>query len=83
MQTDSVILAKVRGITADQMGIAVDSVQQEHSFVSDLGADSLDQVELIMAIEDHFGIEIPETEAEKITTVAAAVDCIIRHTTTA
>jgi acyl carrier protein len=71
---------KVRQIVADQLGVDVDEVTPEASFVDDLGADSLDTVELVMALEEEFGIEIPDEEAEKISTVADAIKYIEEHT---
>jgi acyl carrier protein len=71
---------KVRQIVADQLGVDVDEVTSEASFVDDLGADSLDTVELVMALEEEFGIEIPDEEAEKISTVADAIKYIEEHT---
>lgn len=70
------ILEKVKGIIVDQLGADEDAVVMEASFVEDLGADSLDIVELIMALEEEFDIEIPDEEAEKIATVADAVNYI-------
>jgi acyl carrier protein len=70
---------KVRQIVADQLGVDVDQVSQESSFIDDLGADSLDTVELVMALEEEFGLEIPDEDAEKITTVAEAMKYIEEH----
>ena len=64
---------KVKGIIVDQLGVDEDQVTEDASFVDDLGADSLDQVELVMALEEEFGIEIPDEDAEKITRVKEAV----------
>jgi len=67
---------KVKKIIAEQLGVEEDEVTSEASFIEDLGADSLDTVELIMAFEEEFGIEIPEEDAEKIATVQNAIDYI-------
>ena len=80
MSLDPTILAKVRSITAEQLAMVEDNVHEDSNFVTDLGADSLDRVELIMAFEDVFGIEIPDSESEQVKTVADAVACITRHT---
>ena len=80
MKTDPVILEKVLNIVSEQLGIARDGVHEHHHLSNDLRADSLDMVELVMAVEEVFDVEIPDTEAEKINTVAEMVDCIIRHT---
>jgi acyl carrier protein len=68
--------ARVKKIIAEQLGVEEDDVIPEAKFVEDLGADSLDTVELVMALEEEFEIEIPDEDAEKILTVAAAVDFI-------
>ena len=67
---------KVKSIVAEQLGVAVEEVKNESSFQDDLGADSLDVVELVMALEEAFGCDIPDEEAEKITTVQAAIDYV-------
>ena len=65
---------KVKDIIVDKLGVEEEKINSEASFVDDLGADSLDTVELIMQLEEEFGIEIPDDDAEKITTVQAAID---------
>jgi len=72
----SSIEERVKKIVAEQLGVKEDEVKNEASFVEDLGADSLDTVELVMALEEEFETEIPDEEAEKITTVQLAVDYI-------
>lgn len=67
---------QVKNIVADQLGVKGDEVKNTSSFVDDLGADSLDTVELVMALEEEFDTEIPDEEAEKITTVQEAIDYI-------
>lgn len=71
--------AKVAEIIADQLGVEVSEVTPEASFVDDLGADSLDTVELVMALEEEFNLEIPDEEAEKITKVGDAIAYIKEH----
>ena len=70
---------RVKKIVAEQLGVAEADIKTESSFVDDLGADSLDTVELVMALEEEFDTEIPDEEAEKITTVQAAIDYINGH----
>ena len=67
---------KVRGIVVKQLGLGEDEVNNESSFIDDLGADSLDTVELVMSLEEEFDIEISDDEAEKRLTVQAAIDHI-------
>ena len=75
----SEVLEKVKKIIIDHLGVEEDKVVPAASFIDDLGADSLDQVELVMAFEEEFGIEIPDEAAEKITTVGKAVDYITQN----
>jgi acyl carrier protein len=75
--TKDEILAKVKTVVAEKLNVGEDQVTTDAKFVEDLGADSLDQVELIMALEDEFELKIPEEEAEKLGTVGAAVDYIV------
>ena len=67
------VVAKLKGIVANRLDVEEDQVTEDKSFVEDLGADSLDIVELIMGIEDEFGIEIPDEDAEKLTSVGEAL----------
>ena len=69
----SAVEEKVKSIVVNQLGVNEEEVTKEASFVEDLGADSLDIVELVMALEEEFGIEIPDEEAEKIRTVGEAI----------
>jgi len=71
--------SKVREIISEQLGVSADEVTSEASFIEDLGADSLDIVELVMALEEEFETEIPDEEAEKITTVQQAIDYVGSH----
>ena len=71
---------QVKSIVAEQLGVKGDEVTNEASFVDDLGADSLDTVELVMALEEEFDTEIPDEDAEKIATVQHAIDYIKGHT---
>lgn len=73
------IESKVKEIIVEQLGVDAAEVKPEASFVNDLGADSLDTVELVMALEEEFDIEIPDEEAEKIQTVAKAIEYISSH----
>lgn len=76
----STIEERVKKIVIEQLGVKEDEVNPGSSFVDDLGADSLDTVELVMALEEEFETEIPDEDAEKITTVQQAVDYIKAHT---
>jgi len=67
---------KIKSIIAEQLGVKVEEVTDQAKFVEDLGADSLDTVELVMALEEEFGIEIPDEDAEKMTTVGEAMKYI-------
>ena len=73
------VLESVKKIIIDQLGVGESQVVQDASFVDDLGADSLDTVELVMALEEEFGIEIPDEDAEKIKTVGNVVDYVSSH----
>jgi acyl carrier protein len=73
------IEAKVKSIIADQLGVSEDEIKMESSFIEDLGADSLDIVELVMAMEEEFEIEIPDEEAENIKAVGDAINYINTH----
>ena len=73
------IEAHVKKIVAEQLGVNEAEIKNESSFVDDLGADSLDTVELVMALEEEFECEIPDEEAEKITSVQQAIDYVSAH----
>ena len=75
----STIEERVKKIVAEQLGVKLEDVTNEASFVDDLGADSLDTVELVMALEEEFETEIPDEDAEKISTVQTAIDYVTAH----
>jgi acyl carrier protein len=75
----STIEERVKKIVVEQLGVKEEEVSSESSFVDDLGADSLDTVELVMALEEEFETEIPDEDAEKITTVKEATDYVTAH----
>lgn len=79
MPTREEIEGKVIGIVGEQLGVDKSEIKSETSFVNDLNADSLDTVELVMELEDEFDMSIPDEEAEKIQTVGAAVEYILKH----
>ena len=73
------IFEAVKKVVVDQLGVSDSEVKRESSFVDDLGADSLDTVELVMALEENFSIEIPDEEAEKIKTVGDTINYVMAH----
>jgi acyl carrier protein len=73
------VAERVKEIIVEQLGVDPEEVTMEASFVNDLGADSLDTVELVMALEEEFNMEIPDEEAEKLDTVGKAIDYINKH----
>ena len=75
----STVAERVKKIIVDQLGVNAEQVTEEASFIDDLGADSLDTVELVMALEEEFGMEIPDDQAEKISTVKSAIDYIEKN----
>ena len=79
MAAEKSIEQRVKDIIVEQLGVNADQVTPEAKFIEDLGADSLDTVELVMALEEEFGIEIPDEDAEKITTVKDATNYILEH----
>ncbi len=70
------IADKVKSIVAEQLGVKIEEVKDDAKFIDDLGADSLDTVELVMALEEEFGAEIPDEDAEKLTTVGEAISYV-------
>ncbi len=78
-EVNTELLNKVKKIISEQLGVDEDDVTNNASFVDDLGADSLDQVELVMALEESFELEIPDEDAEKLRTVQDAIDYIEKH----
>ena len=75
----STVEQQVKAIVAEQLGVKLEQVTNDASFVDDLGADSLDTVELVMALEEEFETEIPDEDAEKITTVQQAINYVSAH----
>jgi len=73
------LLKKIKAIVSDKLSISEDQVTEEASFIDDLGADSLDTVELVMALEDEFNMDIPDEEAEKMTTVGKTINYILSN----
>jgi len=73
------LLIKMKSIVADKLSISEDQITEEASYIDDLGADSLDTVELVMALEDEFDLDIPDDEAEKLTTVGKTMDYVLAN----
>ena len=73
------LLNKIKNIVADKLSISEDQITEEASFIDDLGADSLDTVELVMALEDEFDLDIPDEQAEKLTTVGKAIEYVLAN----
>lgn len=73
------LLIKIKAIVADKLSISEEQVTEEASFIDDLGADSLDTVELVMALEDEFDLDIPDEKAEKMTTVGKSIDYVLAN----
>jgi acyl carrier protein len=79
MMNEQEVLEKVKKVVVEQLGVSESEISKESSFVNDLGADSLDTVELVMALEEAFGTEIPDEDAEKIKTIGDTVTYIMSH----
>jgi acyl carrier protein len=79
MVTEEEVFNKVKNVIVEQLGVSEDEVTMEASYTDDLGADSLDTVELVMALEEEFGTEIADEEAEKLTSVGKTVEYITKH----
>ena len=79
MATKAEVIEKVKSLISQNIGVGTEEIAMDSSFIDDLGADSLDIVELVMNFEDSFGIEIPDEDAEKISTVQDAIDYIVDH----
>lgn len=80
MTQDTDLASRVKQLIGEHLGIATEEVTPEKTLVADLGADSLDAVELVMGLEDEFGFEVSDTDAEKILTVQDAIDTVVRLT---
>jgi acyl carrier protein len=79
MATEAEVYEKVKSVIVEQLGVSEDEISMEASFTDDLGADSLDTVELVMALEEEFGTEIADEDAETLTTVAKTVQFILKN----
>jgi len=77
MSNENEVFEKVKGVIVEQLGVSEDEVTMDSSYTDDLGADSLDTVELVMALEEEFGTEIADEEAEKLTSVRKTVEYIL------
>lgn len=73
------LFTKIKTIVADKLSISEDQITEKAAFIDDLGADSLDTVELVMALEDEFDLDIPDDEAEKLTTVGKSMDYVLNQ----
>ena len=77
--TEDEVFTKVKGVIVEQLGVSEEEVTKDASYTDDLGADSLDTVELVMALEEEFGTEIADEDAEKLTSVGKTVEFILHH----